>query len=232
MQHMMSLRFVSLVTLLAMIIALVGCSPAATPTRGIVPTVTPMVIPTSPPAPTAEVSPTATLFVIPSVAPTLIPPPMTTGTPSRPATPTRGPTLAPGMMRVQIFMVALEDGGKSGKKIGCNDSVVAVERAIPATQGVLTAALRELFSIREQNYGQSGLYNALYQSDLKVESAAVIAGKATIYLTGTVKLGGACDNPRFEAQIKETALQFSTVQTVAIFINGIAIEKVLSEKGG
>ena len=80
-------------------------------------------------------------------------------------------------------------------------------------------------------YGESGLYNALYQSDLQVESISLENGKAEIYLTGTMMLGGECDNPRVEAQLKQTALQFSTVQEVSIYINGKLLSEVLSLRG-
>src|SRR5262245_36805996 len=71
---------------------------------------------------------------------------------------------------VKVFMLALEDNGKSGKKIGCNDSVIGVERAVPRTPAPLGAAIRELLSIRDRIYGQSGLYNALSLSNLKVDA--------------------------------------------------------------
>jgi hypothetical protein len=43
-------------------------------------------------------------------------------------------------------------------------------------------------------------------------------------------LGGVCDAPRVEAQIKQTALQFSTVSDVEVFIDDIPLEDVLSQK--
>lgn len=135
------------------------------------------------------------------------------------------------MMTVKLYFVALNDNGKAGKMIGCQDSVVAVNRAIPETSAPLTAALTQLLSIRTQYYGQSGLYNALYQSNLKVAGVSITSGKATINLTGTYALGGVCDGPRFVAQIQETALQFPTVQQVVVFINGKPLDQVLSGKG-
>lgn len=207
---------------------LTACTAQAAPT--LVPTV-PLVIPTIVPASaTPTTAPASPTMLSPSSTsvPTFVP----TAIPTIKTTPTRTPTLKPGTMRVQIFLVAIDDGGKAGKKIGCGDSVVAVDRFVPVTNAPLRAALTELFSLRDRNYGQSGLYNALYQSTLKVDSASVIDAKATISLSGKVTLGGACDNPRFEAQIKETALQFSTVKSVTVYINGIPIEQVLSEKGG
>jgi hypothetical protein len=55
-------------------------------------------------------------------------------------------------------------------------------------------------------------------------------GKASIHLTGTLMLGGACDAPRVQAQIEQTALQFSTVNDVDVFINDTALEDALSTK--
>jgi spore germination protein GerM len=136
------------------------------------------------------------------------------------------------MMRVKLFFVALGDGGKAGQKIGCGDSIVAVDRQIPATNSTLTATYKALFALTDKNDGPSGLYNALYQSKLKVDGISISAGKAVINLSGSLLLGGTCDNPRVQAQIEQTALQFSTVKSVSIFLNGVALEQVLSEKGG
>lgn len=156
-------------------------------------------------------------------------PPATSAAPAN-TTPTAGAPLAAGTMRVKIFMVALNDAGKTGKKIGCDDSIVAIDRTIPMTQGVLTAALNELFSVHDKTVGTSGLYNALSQSTLRIDGINLVSGRATIQITGKLVSGGVCDNPRIKAQIEETALQFPTVKSVAVTINGVAIDKVLSEK--
>ena len=145
---------------------------------------------------------------------------------------TRAPVPTTGMMRVKLFLIAINDNGKSGKKIGCGDSLIWAERPIPITSAPLTAALKELLGLRDQYYGGSGLYNALYQSNLKLAGVAITSGTATINLTGTLSLGGTCDAPRVEAQIRETALQFPTVSQVAIFVNGVPLDQVLSQKGG
>ena len=167
--------------------------------------------------PTEQVNPTATI-TIPSLTPVL-----STATQVR-------PTSTAVQQTVKIFLIALEDNGQSGILVGCGDSAVPVTVIIPRTQGVLKAALEKLLSIKEQYYGESGLYNALYQSDLKLKSVTIDQGKAVIHLTGTVMLGGVCDAPRVEAQIKQTALQFSTVSDVEVFINDIPLEDVLSQK--
>ena len=131
---------------------------------------------------------------------------------------------------MKVFLIAIEDNGQSGTLVGCGDSAIPVTVTIPRTQGVLKAALQKLLSIKEQSYGESGLYNALYQSDLELQNVTIEQGTAIIHLTGTLMLGGVCDNPRVEAQIEETALQFSTVSNVSVFLNDTPLEEVLSQQ--
>jgi hypothetical protein len=40
-----------------------------------------------------------------------------------------------------------------------------------------------------------------------------------------------CDNPRVEGQLTAIALQFSTVKSVSIYINGTPLAKLLDLKG-
>jgi Sporulation and spore germination len=132
---------------------------------------------------------------------------------------------------VRIYLIAIGGGGRTDRRIGCGDSLVAVARSIAPTTTPLSAAMRLLLSDHHRYYGQSGLYNALYQSRLRLQRAAVVKGKATIYLVGTMRLGGVCDDPRAGAQLRQTARQFPTVHSVAIFINNTPLWKRLSEKG-
>jgi sporulation and spore germination protein len=175
-------------------------------------------------SPTGQLNPMVTL-AIPSATntvppPTSVLPPATTIPPNATAAP----------QTVKIFLIALEDNGQSGPLVGCGDSVVPATVTIARTQGVLRAALEKLLSVQEQFYGESGFYNALYQSDLQLKTVTIDQGKAIIHLTGAVMLGGVCDSPRFEAQIEQTALQFSTVSSVEVFINDIPLQDVLSQQ--
>lgn len=147
-------------------------------------------------------------------------------TPSDPPEGTPGPRIT----RVSIFLVALEDNGKSGRKIGCGDSLIPVARDIQATTAPLRSALEELLSLKSQTLGESGLYNALYQSQLIVEKAVITDGTAQVSLRGMYTLGGTCDTPRFSEQLKETVLQFSNVQEAVILLNGKDIDEVLSQR--
>lgn len=133
--------------------------------------------------------------------------------------------------QIKIFLIALNDNGKTGMQIGCGDSVVAVERDITPTTDPLKAALDTLFSLKEKNFGPSRLYNSLYQSKLRVTEISVSKGGiASIAIKGTYALGGVCDDPRFVAQIKETATQFPSISDVNITINGLPLEEIASEK--
>lgn len=149
-----------------------------------------------------------------------------------PVAPTPTPTQPAGLDRVNIFLVAVGDNGASGKLIGCGDSLVPVEVRIEPTLGVLRAALNELFKLEGQiMYGQSGLYNALYLSDLSIADVAVIDGEARIDLQGELITGGECDIPRIEEQLRAIALQFSTVDRVSIRVNGVPLEELLDLRG-
>lgn len=133
-------------------------------------------------------------------------------------------------MTVKVYVVALGDAGKAGPKIGCDDSIVAVDRTVAQSSGLLTAAEKELVSIKDKNIGQSGLYNALWQSNLSVDSVVLAGSAVTVRLIGTTKLDGTCDAPRVIAQIKYTAMQNPAVKTVTTLLNGVPIEQALSQK--
>ena len=186
-------------------------APAATQTSIVLPSPTPVIIPATP---TITV-PTPT---VPD--PTL---PAPADTPSDPAN-------TPGPQLVGIYLIGIGDNGQGGTMIGCGDSAIPVQAQIEPTQGVLRAALEKLLSIKDQFYGQSGLYDALYQSNLQVESVTITNGKANVQLTGTMQLAGECDNPRVQAQLEDTVLQFPTVTSADIFINGKTLAEALSLK--
>ena len=145
------------------------------------------------------------------------------------ATPT--PTGDDLFTRTNIYLIAVADDGQSGKEIGCDDSVIPVQVPIEPTIAPLTAALNELLAIESREYGQSGLYNALYQSDLMLEDVTIENREAIVRLSGTLTVGGVCDGPRIEAQLEETVLQYATVDRVSIFINGTPLEQLLSQEG-
>lgn len=154
------------------------------------------------------------------------PTPTVSATPQASVTPT--PTINPVSQELQLFMVALE-AGSGDNSFGCGDRLESVKRTL-TTASPLRDILTELLDYPNQYYGQSGLYNALHASDLKVQSVNIVNGRADIQLTGTLVQQGTCDAPRIQEQLKATALQFDTVTSTNITVNGQALDQALSSR--
>jgi spore germination protein GerM len=136
-----------------------------------------------------------------------------------------------GASEVLIYLIALEDDGASGPRIGCGDSIIAVRRQLAApTQSPLRAAYEELLSMNQYFYGESGLVNPLEPSSLTVDSVNIRDGIAIVELSGTLQLVGTCEDARIQAQLEYTALQFSTVQDVQVTINGTLLDDLISQR--
>lgn len=119
---------------------------------------------------------------------------------------------------VKVYLVALDDRGQRGRRIGCDDSLVAVTRTVAAAGAPLKAAVEELLSVPREYEG--GLGNYWAGENLRVQSAVISRGVATIRVRGTLPVAGICDQPRIEEQIKATARQFRGVRSVRVFLNG------------
>lgn len=130
--------------------------------------------------------------------------------------------------RVQVFLIAPEDGGVLGRKVGCSDSAVPVEVVLPRRQRALEGSLTALFSLGERHHPASGLYNPLYASPLKVTALERTGGEARIRLSGYLEVGGDCDAPRILAQLTETALQFPDVQRVTFYLEDEPLRELLA----
>jgi hypothetical protein len=123
----------------------------------------------------------------------------------------------------KVALVALNDNGQSGPPVGCGDSLVPVTVDVPTastTAGKITQALLKLFSIKQQFYGQSGLYTALYMNNLVVDRVEMQGSVAAIYLSGALSLGGECDDPRAEGQVAQTARLVPGVTGAVVIYKG------------
>ncbi|HHX44795.1 MAG TPA: LysM peptidoglycan-binding domain-containing protein [Chloroflexi bacterium] len=145
-----------------------------------------------------------------------------------PPTPTPTPTATPGVaIEVRLYAIALGAGD-----IGCGDAVVpGVVRDILPTRAPLPAALDELLALGPAIPDRSDLYNALGQSDLRVEAVDLVGDTAIVRLVGTLQIGGVCDEPRVRAQLESTVLQFAAVRDTIIFINGTRLDDLLGGAG-
>lgn len=137
----------------------------------------------------------------------------------------RGQRRRPATREVKVYLVAVGDAGKAGRKIGCDDSLVAVTRKVKNDGAPLKAAVRELLSMPREYEG--GLGNYWFGERLRVTGATIGRGTATIRITGKVFVAGVCDEPRIEEQIKETARQFPGVRRVNVFVNGRTLAQVI-----
>jgi hypothetical protein len=139
--------------------------------------------------------------------------------------PSNPPTDVPGGTLVKLAFIGLERGD-----VGCGDQVVLVDRAVARTGAPLRAALDALLAEHQRQVTSDHLYNALAESSLHVDSVSLQNGTATIGLAGRLSLGGVCDDPRVEAQVRSTALQFPSVSDVRITLNGVPLTEALSER--
>ncbi len=124
----------------------------------------------------------------------------------------------------KIFLVALNASAPQDQLIGCGDQLIPVQvniQSTSSTQDKITEALQALFGIKDRFYGQSGLYDALYQANLTVDAVHVLSdGAVTVELSGSLNIGGVCDEPRVKGQIEQTVLQFPDVTGVVVLLNG------------
>ncbi|OGC68782.1 hypothetical protein A2415_05395 [candidate division WWE3 bacterium RIFOXYC1_FULL_39_7] len=138
----------------------------------------------------------------------------------------------PGTNEVLVYYVDIENKRGAKTEIGCGDSLLPVSVS-SLTEGkdtseLVTIALSILFGEKDQFIGKGALYNTLYQSNLKVERVEIDQGIAKVYLTGEMKLGGVCDNPRLEGQVEYTTQQFEGVRHAELYLNGAPLD--LSQK--
>ncbi|WP_242702120.1 GerMN domain-containing protein [Arthrobacter cavernae] len=126
-----------------------------------------------------------------------------------------------------VYYVAIDDGGSSGVRFGCNDSLVAV-RSGTATDDPLTTALGRLLDPANTTAQESGLYNALSGSALHFVSGYFSGTTVVVDLSGSLRPGGVCDNPRIEAQLTQTIVAATGASRAEIYIDGRTLAEVLS----
>lgn len=140
-----------------------------------------------------------------------------------------GPFAAPALAgsaaaeAAKLYLIALDDGGVSGEKVGCGDSLVPVPTEIAGgatTEVRIAQALTRLLALKTRDYGESGYITSLYASNLAVARVTLQHGTAIVSLSGTIALGGVCDDPRAAGQIAATAHQFAGVKNVVIILDG------------
>lgn len=129
----------------------------------------------------------------------------------------------------QLYMIRPDSNPTD--HVGCDDEVVAVNRATTAIVSI-ELIYNDLLSLRMRDYGD-GLVNALWESRLLLESAYVDADDvAHISLTGEIVVRESCTAPRIKSQLERPALQIhsgtGTVRATQVQINGRPLDDVLA----
>lgn len=125
-------------------------------------------------------------------------------------------------MQVKIALLSMPAKDEDVQKLQGCDLVIMTEQTVPYTTMPLNAAMRQLFmKLQRWPYDDSHSGNFISsQKNLYFDKAVLADGVAKIYLTGSVSLGGECDDPRLDIVIKNTAMQFPSVKSVQIYLNG------------
>lgn len=130
--------------------------------------------------------------------------------------------------RAPVFLIALEDGGVEGRRLGCGDSAVPVEVTLARRGPALRGSLEALLAQRETWDARTGFYNALHGSRLEIDRIERAGAEVRVHLRGYLEIGDRCDRSRVLAQLTETALQFSDVQRATFFLEGKPLAGLLS----
>ena len=129
---------------------------------------------------------------------------------------------------VKIYLVALNDNGKIGRRIGCGDSIVPITRTISSTSAPLQVAIEALLNQPAQDARHPHLKNFWTGRNLGIQTLSVRDGVARIHLSGEVFVAGVCDQPRIIEQIETTAKQFSSVKSVKVFMGRVPLSQAVS----
>jgi hypothetical protein len=124
-----------------------------------------------------------------------------------------------------IYLVDIGNTRGVAEEFGCDDSLVPLTIPIPivdTAEARIAATLQPLLALGETTGPLDVWYNAL-GTDLYVQSIALNNGAATINLVGQLTLGGVCDNPRVEEQLRATVLAFDDVNEVLFLLNGAPV---------
>ncbi len=129
--------------------------------------------------------------------------------------------------QVFVYLVVVGDNGKSGRKFGCDDSLVAVRRSVSTLESPLKSALQELVSLPPQYPGNAKLENFWKGRNLEIRAVSVRGGVARIQVAGEVFVAGICDEPRIITQIEATARQFPSVKKVVVYLGGKPLRRAI-----
>ena len=111
----------------------------------------------------------------------------------------------------------------SGGDVGCGDKIIFAPHTVePKTTAVLDATYRTLFELKEFPEIKEDNVRNVVGSEMKLiyEGVSLKDRVARLQLSGMTETIAHCSVPAFRAQIEQAALQFNTVNTLEVYING------------
>jgi hypothetical protein len=129
---------------------------------------------------------------------------------------------------VAVILIAQMPKSGKAKDIGCGNTTKAMTQKSTFQGDVVEDALKVLFALTRAGYENGELYNALYQSNLKVQSVQTRDDVVTVHLTGNIKMSGECDIPRVRAQIIDTIKAASDAKKIVVWVNDKSLDEALS----
>lgn len=141
--------------------------------------------------------------------------------------------LEPEMMSVYVYLYNGADKfSPCNAGYNCDHLYERNEILVPRTKSVLKSSLQALLDMdAESGCDGSSTCSDLYLSDLRVTYATIVDGVAHVRIEGNVALAGDFSGPRAIEEIRRTVMQFPSVKSADITINGRSL-KCLADLSG
>ncbi|MEM6528528.1 MAG: LysM peptidoglycan-binding domain-containing protein [Chloroflexota bacterium] len=125
---------------------------------------------------------------------------------------------------VNVYMVAPQGSANAGGVATvCGDTIVPVQIAVNQTVAPITAGVDALLRFDAAAFGLPDLSNPLAGSGLVIDEILIDNGEAIISLNGALTTSDTCQIGRIQGQLEATALQYATVSSVSVFVNGVQL---------
>jgi hypothetical protein len=134
--------------------------------------------------------------------------------PTEPPTPDDEPPA--GTAPIRIFLL-------TGEEDPCGGAGRFVERRVPATEAVATAALRKLFAGATAEEKAAGLSGFGHETAGLLRSVRIEDGTAYVDLVAALlpdSVGTSCGGTAFQVMVGETLLQFPTIERYVVALDG------------
>ncbi len=124
----------------------------------------------------------------------------------------------------KIYLVGYGGTNLEGKKIGCDDILVAVPVKLNVETSDIETALNELI----KQHDTPELHNFIKGPGLFLIQVLISNNLAEVYLKGDFDISTKCDIDRIREQLYATAKQFDEYKAVRFYIGDKTLEQYLS----